>query len=50
MFTPQDLGGVLAMMPGFATDDANAIDATNTVATDRLHHGVTKLVDDGIDV
>jgi len=38
------------MMPGFATDDANAIEATNTVAADRLHHGVTKLVDDGIDV
>lgn len=50
MFTPQDLGGVLAMMPGFATDDANRIDAENTVSVERLHAGVTKAVDEGIDV
>ena len=50
MFTPKDLSGVLAMMPGFATDDANRIDVTNTVAVDRLQAGVNKLVDDGIDV
>ena len=50
MITPQDLGGVLAMMPGFATDDATQIEAENTVSVERLFAGVTQLVDDGIDV
>lgn len=50
MFSPRDLSGILAMMPGFATDDANDLQAENTVSVDRLHAGVTKLVDDGIDV
>jgi dihydrodipicolinate synthase/N-acetylneuraminate lyase len=50
MITPKDLRGILAMMPGFATDDANSITATKTVAADRLLVGVTKLVNEGIDV
>lgn len=47
---PSDLGGILAMMPAFATDDAASVHATATVDTDRLDRGVRRLVDDGIDV
>jgi dihydrodipicolinate synthase/N-acetylneuraminate lyase len=48
--SPSDLKGVLAMMPGFATDDANKPDVERTVDVDRLQAGVKKIVNDGVDV
>jgi len=48
--TPGDLRGVLAMMPGFATDDATGLEVERTVDVQRLHAGVKRIVNDGIDV
>ena len=45
-----DLGGLMAMMPAFATDDAASIDALNTVDIGRLHAGVGRMLRDGADV
>lgn len=50
MLTAQDLHGVMAMMPAFATPEAADIDATNTVAVDALQRGVDRIIRDGIDV
>jgi len=47
---PDDLRGILAMMPAFATDDAASAAATNTVDVDRLTRGVDRIIGDGIDV
>ncbi|HEY7068170.1 MAG TPA: dihydrodipicolinate synthase family protein [Chloroflexota bacterium] len=51
MLTAQDLKGIMAMMPAFATPDAADINATNTVAVDNLKTAVDKLInDDGAQV
>ena len=50
MLTAKDLGGVMGMMPAFATDDATDINATRTVAVDNLTEGVDRIIKDGIDV
>lgn len=50
MLTAKDLGGLMAMMPAFATDDAVSIEATETVDIDRLHQGVNRMISDGADV
>lgn len=50
MLSARDLGGLMAMMPAFATDDANDIRATATIDIDRLHKGVKKIISDGADV
>src|SRR3954451_2937523 len=50
MLTAQDLHGVMAMMPAFATSDAADINATNTVDVDNLKAGVDRMINDGIDV
>ncbi len=50
MLTAKDLGGVMGMMPAFATDDATDINATQTVAVDNLAEGVDRIIKDGIDV
>jgi hydratase-aldolase len=47
---PADLGGIMAMMPAFATDDAASVNATATVDTGRLAAGVDRIIRDGIDV
>ena len=46
MLTAQDLTGIMAMMPAFATPDAADINATNTVAVDNLKAAVDKIIDD----
>jgi dihydrodipicolinate synthase/N-acetylneuraminate lyase len=46
----QDLSGMLAMMPAFATDDAASVHATATVDVERLTRGVNRIIADGIDV
>jgi len=48
MLTPKDLGGVLGMMPAFATEDAVDVRATQTIAVDNLKKGVDRIIDDGI--
>ena len=48
MLTPKDLGGVLGMMPAFATEDAVDIRATQTIAVDNLKEGVDRIINDGI--
>ena len=50
MLTAKDVGGVMGMMPAFATDDATDINATQTVAVDNLAEGVDRIIKDGIDV
>jgi len=48
MLTANDLKGVLAMMPAFATPDAADIRATKTIAVDNLKDGVDKIIKDGV--
>lgn len=50
MLTAQDLHGVMAMMPAFATADAADIRATSTVDVDNLQAGVNRIIEDGINV
>ena len=50
MLTPQDVRGVMAMMPAFATPDAADLNATDTVDVDHLRAGVDRIIRDGIDV
>lgn len=46
MLTAKDLGGVLAMMPAFATQDAVDIKATQTIAVENLTEGVDRMIKD----
>ena len=50
MLTAQELHGVMAMMPAFATPDAADINATNTIDVANLTAGVDRMIRDGIDV
>jgi dihydrodipicolinate synthase/N-acetylneuraminate lyase len=50
MLTSQDLHGVMAMMPAFATPDGADIRATDTVAVDNLRDAVDRMIRDGADV
>lgn len=50
MLTSQDIKGVLAMMPAFATEDAGDIRATDTVDVDHLTTGVDRMIRDGVDL
>jgi dihydrodipicolinate synthase/N-acetylneuraminate lyase len=49
MYRPEDLHGVMAMMPAFATLDAGSLDAESTIATDNLRAAVDRIIGDGID-
>ena len=48
MLSPNDLSGILGMMPAFATPDAVDIRATQTVAVDNLKDGVDRIIKDGV--
>src|SRR3712207_3450921 len=50
MYASTDLGGVMAMMPAFATADAANIRARNTVDVDRMKAGVDRIIRDGVNV
>src|SRR5262245_1061395 len=50
MLTSRDVGGLMAMMPAFATDTAASLTATNTVSVERLRAGLDRMVRDGADV
>jgi dihydrodipicolinate synthase/N-acetylneuraminate lyase len=48
MIAANELGGLLGMMPAFATPDAVDVRATQTIAVDNLKEGVDKIIKDGI--
>ena len=50
MLSASDLGGMMAMMPAFATDDAASIRATDTISVERLRSGLDRMVRDGANV
>lgn len=50
MLTSGDIGGVMAMMPAFANDEAGTLSAKATVDVARLRDGVDRIICDGIDV
>jgi dihydrodipicolinate synthase/N-acetylneuraminate lyase len=50
MISSADLGGLMAMMPAFATDNAGDIHATETVSVDRLEAGLNRMIGDGANV
>src|SRR5579862_904676 len=51
MITSSELGGLMTMMPAFATDDAGDPNTTNnTVSVPRLEAGLRRMIDDGADV
>ncbi len=50
MLRASDLGGMMAMMPAFATDTAASLTATDTVSVERLRAGLDRMVRDGADV
>ena len=50
MISSTDLGGLMAMMPAFATDDAQDLAATATVSVERLEKGLDRMIRDGADV
>jgi dihydrodipicolinate synthase/N-acetylneuraminate lyase len=50
MISHSDLNGLMAMMPGFATDDAADFKATNTVSIERLEKGLNRMIGDGANV
>jgi dihydrodipicolinate synthase/N-acetylneuraminate lyase len=50
MIGASDIGGMMAMMPAFATDGAADLGATETVAVERLRTGLDRMVRDGANV
>lgn len=50
MVQASDLGGLMAMMPAFATDEAVSLRATKTVDVERLRAGVDRMIGDGVNV
>jgi len=50
MLTPQDLHGVMGMMPSFATPDAGDLNSTATIDVDNMQAGIDKMIKDGINV
>ena len=50
MYRPDELHGLNAMMPAFATENAGDYHATDTVDVDRLRVAVNRMIDDGVDV
>ena len=50
MISCNDLKGLMAMMPAFATDDAADINATDTVSVARMEKGLDRMIRDGANV
>ena len=50
MISSSEIGGMMAMMPAFATDAAADLAATDTVSVERLRAGLDRMVRDGADV
>ncbi len=47
MIAAADVGGVMAMMPAFGTDDAGDPRAVNTISVERLQAGLDRMIADG---
>jgi dihydrodipicolinate synthase/N-acetylneuraminate lyase len=50
MISAREIGGMMAMMPAFATDGAADLRATDTVSVERLRGGLDRMIRDGADV
>lgn len=50
MLQAKDIGGLMAMMPAFATDDAATLAARGTVDVSRLRKGLDRMIGDGANV
>jgi dihydrodipicolinate synthase/N-acetylneuraminate lyase len=50
MISASEIGGLMAMMPAFATDNAGDPAATATISLPRLETGLKRMIDDGADV
>jgi 4-(2-carboxyphenyl)-2-oxobut-3-enoate aldolase len=50
MVTAKDVSGVMAMMPAFATKDAEDLRATATIDVDSLQSSVDRIIRDGVDI
>jgi dihydrodipicolinate synthase/N-acetylneuraminate lyase len=50
MLSSNDVHGLMAMMPAFATDDAGDFRSPSTVDVTRLHHGLDRMIRDGANV
>jgi dihydrodipicolinate synthase/N-acetylneuraminate lyase len=50
MLGASDIGGMMAMMPAFATDEAADLRATDTVSVERLRRGLDRMIRDSADV
>jgi dihydrodipicolinate synthase/N-acetylneuraminate lyase len=50
MLSASDIGGMMAMMPAFASDSAANLSAVDTVSVERLHAGLDRMVHDGANV
>lgn len=50
MLQAKDIGGLMAMMPAFATDDASSLAARNTIDLGRLRTGLDRMIRDGANV
>lgn len=50
MLGASDIGGMMAMMPAFATDAAADLRATDTISVERLRAGADRMVRDGANV
>src|SRR5438067_146363 len=50
MISAREIGGMMAMMPAFATDNAADLRATDTVSVERLRNGLDRMIHDGADV
>jgi 4-(2-carboxyphenyl)-2-oxobut-3-enoate aldolase len=50
MLSAKDISGLMAMMPAFATDNAADFQARSTIDVARLHHGVDRMIRDGVNV
>src|ERR1700692_588035 len=50
MYSANEVGGVMAMMPAFTTESAADISALDTVDVGNLKAGVDRIITDGVDV
>ena len=50
MISASDIGGMMAMMPAFATDAAADLAVIDTVSVERLRAGLDRMVSDGANV
>ena len=47
-YSHDELGGICAMRPAFATADAGSMTATHTIDVDNLADGLNRVIEDGI--